>query len=51
MYLIKFSKQAEKDKQRLKAAGLEQKAKDLLNIASGCCKDVKNINEFISFFP
>ena len=32
MYLIKFSKQAEKDKQRLKAAGLEQKAKDLLNI-------------------
>ena len=30
MYLIKFSKQAEKDKPRLKAAGLEAKA--LLNL-------------------
>ena len=32
MYLVEFSSQAEKDKKRLKAAGLEQKAKDLLNI-------------------
>ena len=32
MYLIKFSKQAEKDKPRLKAAGLETKAKALLNL-------------------
>ena len=32
MYLIKFSKQAEKDKPRLKAAGLEAKAKALLNL-------------------
>ena len=32
MYLIKFSKQTEKDKPRLKAAGLETKAKSLLNL-------------------
>ena len=32
MYLIKFSKQAEKDKPRLKAAGLEARAKALLNL-------------------
>ena len=32
MYLIKFSKQADKDKSRLKAAGLEPKAKSLLNL-------------------
>ena len=32
MYLIKFGKQAEKDKKLLKGAGLEQKAKELLNI-------------------
>ena len=32
MYLVKFSKQAEKDKKSLKGAGLEQKAKELLNI-------------------
>ncbi len=32
MYLIKFSKQAEKDKKHLKGAGLEQKAKSLLNL-------------------
>lgn len=32
MYLIKFSKQADKDKKLLKGAGLERKAKDLLNI-------------------
>ncbi|EJO23605.1 addiction module toxin, Txe/YoeB family [Selenomonas sp. FOBRC6] len=32
MYLIKFSKQADTDKSRLKAAGLEAKAKSLLNI-------------------
>ena len=32
MYLIKFSKQAEKDKPHLKAAGLETKAKVLLNL-------------------
>lgn len=32
MYLIKFSKQAEKDMKLLKRAGLEHKAKSLLNI-------------------
>ena len=32
MYLIKFSKMAEKDKKMLKRAGLEKKAKELLNI-------------------
>ena len=32
MYLVKFSRQAEKDKSQLKAAGLETKAKSLLNI-------------------
>jgi len=32
MYLIKFSKQADKDKKLLKEAGLERKAKELLNI-------------------
>ena len=32
MYLVKFSKQAEKDKKLLKASGLEDKAKNLLNI-------------------
>ena len=32
MYLVKFSKQAEKDKKSLKGADLEQKAKELLNI-------------------
>ncbi len=32
MYLVEFSSQAEKDKKRLKAAGLEHKAKELLNI-------------------
>ena len=32
MYLIRFSKQADKDKKLLKGAGLERKAKDLLNM-------------------
>lgn len=32
MYLIEFSTRAEKDKKLLKAAGLELKAKELLNI-------------------
>lgn len=32
MYLVKFSKQADKDKKMLKGAGLEKKAKLLLNI-------------------
>lgn len=32
MYLVKFSKQAEKDKKLLKGAGLERKAKELLNV-------------------
>ncbi len=32
MYLVRFSKQAEKDKKLLKASGLEDKAKNLLNI-------------------
>ena len=34
MYEILFSKQAEKDKKLLKLAGLEKKAKELLNILS-----------------
>ncbi len=32
MYLIKFTKQADKDKKLLKGAGLDKKAKDLLNL-------------------
>lgn len=32
MYIIKFSGQADKDKKLLKAAGLEKKAKQLLNL-------------------
>lgn len=32
MYLVKFSKQADKDKKLLKGAGLEGKTKELLNI-------------------
>lgn len=32
MYIVKFSKQAEKDKKLLKGAGLDKKAKELLNI-------------------
>lgn len=32
MYLIRFSKQADKDKKLLKGAGLDQKAKSLLGI-------------------
>lgn len=32
MYLVRFSKQAEKDKKLLKGAGLERKAKELLNV-------------------
>ncbi|MCM1123701.1 MAG: Txe/YoeB family addiction module toxin [Eubacterium sp.] len=32
MYLIRFSKQADKDKKLLKGAGLDSKAKNLLNI-------------------
>ncbi|MCR5663181.1 MAG: Txe/YoeB family addiction module toxin [bacterium] len=32
MYLVRFSKSAEKDKQLLKAAGLEEKARWLLGI-------------------
>ncbi len=32
MYIIRFSKQAEKDKKLLKGAGLDSKAKNLLNI-------------------
>lgn len=32
MYLVKFSRQAEKDKKLLKASGLEDKARNLLNI-------------------
>ena len=34
MYIIKFSKQADKDKKLLKGAGLVSKAKNLLNIIS-----------------
>ena len=32
MYIVKFSKQADKDKRLLKGAGLDKKAKELLNI-------------------
>lgn len=32
MYIIRFSKQADKDKKLLKQAGLDSKAKSLLNI-------------------
>ena len=32
MYIIRFSKQADKDKKMLKGAGLDSKAKNLLNI-------------------
>lgn len=32
MYIIRFSKQADKDKKLLKRAGLDSKAKNLLNI-------------------
>lgn len=32
MYLVTFSKQASRDKQLLKSAGLEKKAKGLLNL-------------------
>ena len=35
MYLIKFSKQADKDKKLLKGARLDGKAKELLNIIAG----------------
>lgn len=34
MYLVKFSKQAERDKKLLKGAGLDKKAKELLNIVA-----------------
>lgn len=32
MYLVRFSKQADKDKKLLKGAGLDKRAKELLNI-------------------
>ena len=32
MYIIRFSKQADKDKKSLKEAGLDSKAKNLLNV-------------------
>ncbi len=32
MYLVRFSKQAEKDKKLLKGAGLDKKTKELLNV-------------------
>ncbi len=32
MYLVKFSKEADKDKKLLRGAGLDKKAKELLNI-------------------
>ena len=35
MYIVKFSKQADKDKKLLKGAGLDKKAKELLNIIAG----------------
>ena len=34
MYLVRFSKQADKDKKMLKGVGLEKKAKELLNIVA-----------------
>ncbi|MCD8013037.1 MAG: Txe/YoeB family addiction module toxin [Lachnospiraceae bacterium] len=33
-YQVRFSKQAEKDKKRLKSAGLEEKARELIRIVS-----------------
>ena len=35
MYLVTFSRQADKDKKLLKSAGLDKKAKELLNVISG----------------
>lgn len=35
MYIVKFSKQADKDKKLLKGSGLDKKAKELLNIIVG----------------
>lgn len=35
MYLVTFSKQTDKDKKLLKSAGLDKKAKELLNVISG----------------
>ena len=35
MYLVTFSKQADKDKKLLKSAGLDKKAKELLNGIAG----------------
>ena len=32
MYIVTFSKQADRDKQLLKSAGLDKKAKELLNL-------------------
>jgi toxin YoeB len=34
MYLIKFTKQATKDAKKLKSAGLDKKAKGLINVVS-----------------
>ena len=34
MYLIKFTKQATKDAKKLKSAGLDKKAKELINVVS-----------------
>ena len=34
MYLVTFSKQADKDKKLLKSAGLDKKAKELLKVIS-----------------
>ena len=34
MYIVRFSKQAEKDKKMLKGARLDKKAKELLNIVA-----------------
>ena len=34
MWIVKFTKNAEKDKKLLKSAGLEEKAKKLLNLIS-----------------
>lgn len=38
MFVIRFSKQAEKDKKLLKSAGLEAKAKALLSVVAQCSR-------------
>ena len=48
MYIIRFSKQADKDKKLLKVAGLDPKAKNLLNIIVG--NPFQNPPPYVSLF-